>query len=53
MISETPLNQVGPTSSEAECSTSSEDLNNHLESEYAPQIELNPDHPSLNYLLHK
>ena len=42
VIAAEPLSQVAPTTSEAECSTSSEDLNN-LQSESAPLLEHNPN----------
>ena len=42
MIAVEPLSQVAPTTSEAEYSTSSEDLNN-LQSESAPLLEHNSD----------
>ena len=46
VITAEPLSQVAPTTLEAECSTSSEDLNN-IQSESAPQLELNPDPSAL------
>ena len=42
MIAAEPLSQVAPTTSEAECSTSSTDLN-FSQSESAPQLDLIPD----------
>ena len=42
MIAAEPLSQFAPTTSEAECSTSSEDLNN-IQSKYNPQLEINLD----------